>query len=115
MTVAPSTTCGTWRSSRRGSTLPRWTPGTITTTRTLSRSIRGHDQRTAMRRLTRDEMIHLVERLQRGEGNGTQLSEWLDALKRSIPNPNVSELIFSDEDLTAEQIIDRASTYRPIE
>jgi hypothetical protein len=72
-----------------------------------------NDER-AMGRLSRDEMIHLIERLLRGEGGDDEASAWLDALARSIPNPHISDLIFRGEaDLTAEQILDRASRYRP--
>ncbi len=60
-------------------------------------------------------MIEIVERLIRGEGDDEQASQWLDALERSAPNPHFSNLIFySHEDLTAEQIVDRALAYRPI-
>jgi hypothetical protein len=52
----------------------------------------------------------------RGEGDDDEAGAWIDALERSIPNPHVSDLIFySREDLTAEQILDKALTYRPIE
>ena len=69
-----------------------------------------------MERLTRDEMIALVDRLQRGEGDDTQAGEWLDQLKQSLPHPRISDLIFySDEELTAEEIVDKALAYRPIE
>ncbi|GAB3870855.1 hypothetical protein GCM10029964_006120 [Kibdelosporangium lantanae] len=60
-------------------------------------------------------MITLIERLIRGEGTEAEAGEWLDQLARSIPNPHVSDLIFwSDEPLTAEEILDRAMEYRPI-
>lgn len=67
-----------------------------------------------MQRLSREEMIILIERLIGGEGGDDEASEWLAALERSIPNPHISDLIFySEEALTAEQILDRALEYRP--
>ena len=76
-------------------------------------------QGNAMERLTREQMIALVERIIRHEGDEDQIGEWLDQLARAIPNPHISDLIFwpakGDENLTAEQIVDKAMQYRPIE
>jgi hypothetical protein len=61
-------------------------------------------------------MIEVVEHLMRGEGDDDQVAAWLEALRRSAPHPRISDLIFyPEEDLTAEQIVDRALAYRPIE
>jgi hypothetical protein len=72
-----------------------------------------------MERLTREEMIALVERLKRGEGEDAEASDWISQLERSLPNPHISDLIFwpkeGEENLTAEQIVDKAMEYRPIE
>jgi colicin immunity protein/pyocin immunity protein len=69
-----------------------------------------------MERLTRDEMIALVDRLQRGEGDDEQAGEWIDQLNQSVPHPAISDLIFySDEELSPEEIVDKALSYRPIE
>ena len=73
----------------------------------------------AMERLTREEMIALVERIIRHDGDEDQISEWLDQLARAIPNPHISQIIFwpepDEEGLTPEQIVDKAMQYRPIE
>ena len=70
-----------------------------------------------MARLTRDEMIALVERLMRGEGEDSEAGEWIGQLERSIPNPHIGQIIFwpepDEKDLTAEQIVDKAMQYRP--
>ncbi|QUQ71160.1 bacteriocin immunity protein [Kutzneria sp. CA-103260] len=70
-----------------------------------------------MERLTQEEMIALVERVIRHGGDEDQISEWLDQLARGIPNPHIGDLIFwpakGEEDLTAEQIVDKAMQYRP--
>ena len=72
-----------------------------------------------MERPTRARMIDLVERILRHEGDDEQLGEWLDQLEQSWPNPHIGDLIFwpdrGDENLTAEQIVDKAMQYRPIE
>jgi hypothetical protein len=69
-----------------------------------------------MEKLTREEMIDLVGRLQRGEGDDEQAAAWIDSLSRSLPYPRISDLIFyPDEELTPEQIVDKARRYRPIE
>jgi hypothetical protein len=69
-----------------------------------------------MERLTRDEMIALVDRLQRGEGDDEQAGEWIDQLNQSVPHPSISDLIFySDEELSPEEIVDKALAHRPIE
>jgi hypothetical protein len=44
-------------------------------------------------RLTRDEMIMLVERLVRGEGEDEQTSEWIGQFERSLPHQAISDLI----------------------
>jgi len=72
-----------------------------------------------MEGLTREEMIALVERLKQGVGEDAEASEWIEQLERSLPNPHISDLIFwpkeGAENLTAEQIVDKAMQYRPIE
>jgi hypothetical protein len=71
----------------------------------------------AMERLTRKEMIALVERLMRGEGDEAEAGEWIEQLARSLPNPHIGQIIFwpepDEQDLTAEQIVDKAMRYRP--
>jgi hypothetical protein len=67
--------------------------------------------------LTRDEMVRLVERLQRGEGTAEEATEWVEAMEGATSNPHVADLIFypkpGEEHLTSEQIVDRALAYRP--
>lgn len=68
-----------------------------------------------MEKLSRDEMIRLVERLRRGEGDEEEGEKWLEMLKRSTGCPHISDLIFyPEEEMTAEQIVDKALAYRPI-
>jgi hypothetical protein len=64
--------------------------------------------------LTRDQLIDLVERIQRAdyetEVDGDRL---LTRLKQSVPDPAVSDLIFWHEPpLSAAEVVDRALSYR---
>jgi hypothetical protein len=72
-----------------------------------------------MQKLTRQEMIDLVERLMLGDGSEEDAGKWLESLEASTSNPNVGDLIFypapGNENLSAEEIVDRACEYRPFE
>ncbi|WP_411343859.1 hypothetical protein ACE3MZ_20000 [Paenibacillus sp. WLX1005] len=68
-----------------------------------------------MEQLDREQLIALVQRIMDGEGSEGEQDEWLELLRRQVPHPEVSNLIFWDErDLTAEQIVDEALNYRAI-
>ncbi|SDF44271.1 hypothetical protein SAMN05216553_101663 [Lentzea fradiae] len=70
-----------------------------------------------MEKLNREQMIALVERLMRPGFPEGEDAAAEDALVRSTGNPHVLDLIFhpeeGKEDLTAEEIVDEALTYRP--
>ncbi|MFG1845654.1 e9imm peptide [Micromonospora carbonacea] len=68
-------------------------------------------------KLTRDEAIHLVERIMRLDyADDTELNDWLDRLERDLVCPDVSELIFNVmPELTAAEVVDRALAYQPVE
>jgi hypothetical protein len=66
--------------------------------------------------LPRDELVAMVRRIQSGdyatEADGDRL---LDEVKRSVLDPEVSDLIFMRVPaLSAEEIVDRAMAYAPI-
>lgn len=66
-------------------------------------------------KLTREELIKLVKKMCNGEGSDDEISEWIELLEQNVPDPNVSDLIFwNNEGLTPEQIVDRAMNYKPI-
>ncbi len=66
-------------------------------------------------KLKKEELIKLVERMCKGEGSDDEISEWMELLEQNLLDPNISDLIFwNNEDLTAEQIVDRAMNYKPI-
>jgi hypothetical protein len=68
--------------------------------------------------VNRDELIELVERIRSGDGSEDQEDQWVVDLKAAVADPRIADYIFwdkSDPPLTADQIVDRALAYRPIE
>jgi len=69
--------------------------------------------------LTRDEAIALVERIMSVDyADDGELGGWLDQLERDLACPGgyVSNLIYwSDPELTAAEVVDRALAYQPIQ
>jgi hypothetical protein len=75
-----------------------------------------HEEHTAEVPSTTAELVEIVRRLQAGEGTEDQDLEWLETLRRELPDPNVTNLIFyRDPPLTAEEVVAEARRYRPIE
>ena len=71
--------------------------------------------------MTRDELIDLVRRIMAAEG-GTQeeVDRLVDLFLENVPHPEADGLIFYPEqhfghEPTAEEVVDGALTYRPIE
>jgi len=74
-------------------------------------------------RLTREQLIELVEKIQQAAGTEDEIHGWLTQVEHNVPDPNVSNLIFyydngrmskADKNLSAEEVIDRALAYKPI-
>ncbi len=66
-----------------------------------------------MKKLSRRELIELVEKVLNVEGTEQQLDERLYLIRCSVPDPGVLDLIYGTE-LSAEEIIDRALAYQPV-
>ncbi|XOK60360.1 e9imm peptide [Paenibacillus elgii] len=65
--------------------------------------------------LSREELIELVEQVMQCSGEEWELDIWLDMITSSVADPGISNYIFwSDEDLSAEEIVDKALAYKPI-
>ena len=64
--------------------------------------------------MTRDEMISLVKTIMNARGSENDIDGAIELLERNVPHPNVSDLIFYN-DLTPEEIVDRALSYKPIQ
>jgi Colicin immunity protein / pyocin immunity protein len=71
--------------------------------------------------LTRNELIELVGRIMRGEGDSQEEADRLvDLFVENVPHPEADDLIFYPEKVfgrepTAEEVVDAALSYRPIE
>lgn len=69
-----------------------------------------------VKKLTREELINLVNRIVECEGSEEEIDEMIEGVKRNVPHPEISDLIYwNDEELTPEQIVDKALEYKPIQ
>jgi hypothetical protein len=66
-----------------------------------------------MNKLSRSELIELVQKVLDIEGTEQQLDERLYLIRCNVPDPGVLDLIYGTE-LSAEEIIDRALAYQPV-
>ncbi|MBD1262559.1 bacteriocin immunity protein [Maribacter polysiphoniae] len=65
--------------------------------------------------MTRNELIDLVKDILDVETKTEkEIDQLLDILKQNVPDPEVSDLIYWN-DLSPEEIIDKALTYKPIQ
>ncbi len=61
-------------------------------------------------------LIQLVEKIIKVQGTEEEIDKMLDILQSNVPYRGVSDLIYWNEDnLTAEQIVDKALSYKPIQ
>lgn len=68
------------------------------------------------KRLTREELINLVNKIIECEDSEEEIDEMIEVVKRNVPYPDISDLIYwSEDELTPEQIIDKALNYKPIQ
>jgi hypothetical protein len=66
-------------------------------------------------RLSREDLVPLVRKLQNAVGADEEQAAWLTLLERNVPHPGVSDLVYwSNEELTAEEVVDRALAYQAI-
>ncbi len=69
-----------------------------------------------VKKLTREELINLVNRIVKCEGSEEEIDEMIEVVKRNVPHPEISDLIYwNKEELTPEQIVDKALEYKPIQ
>ncbi|MDS0526598.1 bacteriocin immunity protein [Clostridium sp. SHJSY1] len=67
-------------------------------------------------KLTRKELVSLVSRIVECEGTEEEIEEMIKIVKRNVPHPEVSNLIYwNEEDFTSEQIVNIALAYKPIQ
>ncbi|WBW96131.1 bacteriocin immunity protein [Oceanirhabdus sp. W0125-5] len=69
-----------------------------------------------LKKLTREELINLVDKIIECEGTEEEIDEMIELLEKNVPDPEVTGLIYwSEEELTSEQIVDRALSYKSIQ
>ncbi|MDO4773077.1 MAG: bacteriocin immunity protein [Bacillota bacterium] len=67
-------------------------------------------------KLTREKIISLVSKIVECEGTEEEINEMLEIVKDNVPHPEVSDLIYWNEEyLSPEQIVDKALAYKPIQ
>lgn len=65
--------------------------------------------------MTRNELVKLVIEITTVEGKTEEeVNKLIDILEMNVPHPSVTDLIYYD-DLTPEQIVDKALTYKSIQ
>ncbi|MFP3387637.1 bacteriocin immunity protein [Brevibacillus sp. SIMBA_040] len=69
-----------------------------------------------MKQLSKEDLIELVGKIMNVEGSEEEFDRMIEILKQSVPHPEVSDLIFWNEnDLTPEQVVEQALSYKPIQ
>ena len=65
--------------------------------------------------LSKKELINLVKRIIQVDGSEEEINEMINVLKKNVPHPSVTDLIFySEDDMTAEEIIEKALSHPSI-
>lgn len=64
-------------------------------------------------KMNRDELIELVTKIMDCKGPDQELNELLLLLRQNVIDPEVTDYIYFD-DLTPEQVVDKALAYKPI-
>ncbi|MCY8271304.1 bacteriocin immunity protein [Bacillus sonorensis] len=63
--------------------------------------------------MSKKELVTLVENIMNPEIEDKTLSAYIDLLEKNVPHPAPSDLIFwSDEEYSAEQIVEIALNYK---
>lgn len=65
--------------------------------------------------LSKDELVTLVQKLMDGEGEEWEDAIWLDMIESSVGSKISDYIFWSDEELTAREIIDKALAYKPLQ
>lgn len=66
--------------------------------------------------MERDGLVELVRKIVAAAGTAEEIDAWIDTLERSVPHPDVCDLIcfpVDGEDLSPEQVVDLALAYQP--
>ncbi|MFJ8926674.1 bacteriocin immunity protein [Streptomyces sp. NPDC102364] len=69
-----------------------------------------------MTRNSREELVHMVQQLIDADLPEEEEDRIVDELKSSVSHPRITDLIYyNTPKLTAEEVVDKALAYRPIE
>lgn len=69
-----------------------------------------------MTRKSREELIHMVQQLIDADLPEEEEDQLVEELKSSVLHPRITDLIYyNSPKLTAEEVVERALAYRPIE
>lgn len=65
--------------------------------------------------MKKQELIELVKRIRSGEGTEEEQDNLIEIFLENVPDPNATDYIFEleYEDLTPEQIVEKALNYKP--
>lgn len=64
-------------------------------------------------KLTREELISLVETIMKCQGSEEEIDEMIKLLEKNVVDPEVTNYIFYEEN-TPEEVVDKALAYKPI-
>lgn len=65
------------------------------------------------KRLSKEELVELVKKICNPKLSDEEISEYIEILEENVPHPAPSDLIFwNDEDLSPEEIVEIALTYK---
>lgn len=66
-------------------------------------------------KITKEELVELVRKIVGALGTEEEIDGWINVLEENVPDPEVSDLIFyPDKEMTPEEVIERALSYRSI-
>ena len=52
-----------------------------------------------LKKLTREELINLVNRIVECEGSEEEIDEMIEVVKRNVPHPEISDLIYWNDEV----------------
>lgn len=65
--------------------------------------------------MSKSDLVKLVKRIMECEGSENEQDDLIELLEKNVEDPEISDYIFwPDKEMTPEEIVDKALTYRPI-
>ncbi len=67
-------------------------------------------------KLSKNDLIKLVEKIQNSEGTESEIEGLIEVLVTNVIDPNISDYIFYHEpELSAKEIVEKALAYKSIQ